>query len=407
MSELSKRRIRVADILREAAAGIVQRPGRSALTSMGTVLGLATLVAVVGLTASANARISEKFNELSATEVHVEQASAQEEVAGPNPFPSNAEQRVAQLNGVASSGVYSVLEGLHVSFALPGNPPGWKSMGELTVYAVTPQFWEAVHPVVRGRVFDDALGERPVAVVSAAIASRMTEAGVLDHHDVIRIGGLSFQVIGVQEDSARFPESLVSIVVPYDVAESVWGRPEAGVVAARGMVVETDLGAAGAVARQLAVALRPDAPENFDVAEPIEPTRLKESVSADLQFLFLGSALVLLIVGMAGIANVTYVSVLERIPEIGLRRAVGALRRHVTLQFLTEAAIIGLLGGMLGGLIGVSSVVGVCFFQGWTAVIPSWSYWAGPAVGSLTGLLAGLLPSMRAARIEPVEAFRR
>ena len=118
-------------------------------------------------------------------------------------------------------------------------------------------------------------------------------------------------------------------------------------------------------------------------------------------------AAVCLVIGAVGIANTTLVAVMERVPEIGLRRAVGARGRHVAGQFLAESATLGLLGGILGTCVGLLVVAGVSFSRGWTAILPAGLALAAPAIGLVTGLLAGVYPALRAAAIEPAEALRR
>ena len=133
---------------------------------------------------------------------------------------------------------------------------------------------------------------------------------------------------------------------------------------------------------------------------------MRQAVERDLTLLFLTLGAVSLLVGAIGIANVTLVSVMERTGEIGLRRALGATRRHIALQFLLESSAIGIVGGILGASLGTLVVVGVSAYQSWTPVLDPFVPFAAPLVGGLTGFLAGTYPSLRAARMEPVEALR-
>jgi putative ABC transport system permease protein len=127
----------------------------------------------------------------------------------------------------------------------------------------------------------------------------------------------------------------------------------------------------------------------------------------DLNALFLVSVGVCLLVGAAGIANTTLISVLERINEIGLRRSVGARVPHIAGQFLVESTFLGALGGLVGTSLGVIVVVIVAVARNWTAVLAPLAVWPAPLLGALTGLVAGLYPAYRASRIEPADALRR
>ena len=113
-----------------------------------------------------------------------------------------------------------------------------------------------------------------------------------------------------------------------------------------------------------------------------------------------------LIVGAIGIGNITLVSVIERTGEIGLRRAIGATRRHIAAQFLLESASLGVIGGILGASLGILIVVAVSAYQVWTPVLDPAAPFLAPLIGGAIGLVSGTYPALRAARLEPVEAFR-
>lgn len=399
----------LADLLGEALAGVLQRPGRTVLTMLGVVLGVGTVVAVLGMTASATGQISGRFTALTATEVTVRQTDAvrpEDLTSTGTPFPGDADARAAQIKGVRSAGTYSALAAERVGdvtgVPLPGAPAE-----QLPVIAASAGALPALRPTVQsGRLYDAVLDRRaePVAVLGSGAARRL---GItrLNRRPVVFLGGTPVTVIGIVSDVERKSEVLASVVVPAGTAQRLWGPPGKQDEPTQ-MIVDTELGAAEDVAAQLPLALRPDRPDTLQAVAPPDPRSLKTHVTTDLNSLFLLLAGVSLAIGTVGIANTTLIGVLERTGEIGLRRALGARRRHVTAQFLTESALIGSVGGLVGAAAGVVAVVAVALFQQWTPVLPTAVALLAPLVGTLTGLVAGAYPALRAARIEPVDAFR-
>ncbi|MET8840472.1 ABC transporter permease [Streptomyces rubiginosohelvolus] len=389
----------------ESLAGILQRPARSVLTSVGTVLGVGTFVAVLGLTATASSQIDERFNALSATEVTVEDIAHDQNSFVDLGFPDDADQRVERLNGVEHAGVYWPVH-LPDTDMVRSAPVGGSRGGEdVQVVAASSGVLNAAGPSVsQGRVFDrwhDGTRQR-VAVLGSGVAARLGISTV-ETQPAVFIGDEAFTVIGVIDDVERKADLLLSVMVPRSTAQHLWGPPKEG---AR-MLISTRLGAAGLVAEESATALDPAHPQYFKAIPPPDPRTLRAKVTSDLDQLFLLLAAICLFIGAVGIANTTLVAVLERTGEIGLRRALGARGRHITVQFLTESAALGTLGGLVGTSLGTLTVVGVAIAREWTPVIHPATVSTAPMIGLLTGLLAGLYPAWRASRIQPVEALRR
>ncbi|MEU0103567.1 ABC transporter permease [Streptomyces sp. NPDC006267] len=404
---IGRSRLAPWDLFAEATAGILQRPARSILTALGTVLGVGAFIAVLGLTGTAASQIDTRFNELTATEVGVEDTGGQDADRVALAFPQDADARVGRLNGVTAAGVYWRVR-LGPEEPVRAAPLGIANGADdqTQVIAASAGVLDAANARFdQGRSFDrfHEQHHQQVAVLGRATAARLGIT-TLRTSPAIYIGDTAFSVIGVVEDVDRKPELLMSIVIPRATAERIWGPPED---ARAQMLISTQLGAASQVARGAAVALRPEHPEYFNAIPPPDPRTLRAAVGNDLGQLFLILAVVCLIIGAVGIANTTLVAVMERTGEIGLRRALGARGRHITLQFLTESMTLGLLGGIVGTSAGTASVVIVSAVQQWTPVINVTTLAAAPALGLVTGLLAGLYPAWRASRIPPVEALRR
>lgn len=395
--------ISFTDVMTEAISGLMARPGRTALTILGTVIGLAALVATLGISQTAGNRIVGRFDELAATEVFV--TSRPPSLNAPNnDMPWDAPDRLRRLDGVVAAGNLSVVDvGETLVSTSPLRDPAQRTDFKLSVQAVSPGLYEAVRATTgTGRLTDQLLSDRAerVAVLGATAAERLGIAGI-EQLPAIRVGDEVFLVIGIITEVARQFDLLAAVIIPEGTARELYH-----LTAPQTVVVETRIGATSLIARQAPLALRPDNPEGLKVAFPAEPQRVREAVQSDLDVLFLLLGGVALLVGALGIANVTLVSVLERTGEIGLRRALGATRRHIASQFLIESGVMGVIGGIVGASLGTLVVIGVAALQTWSPVLDPVVPLAAPVIGGLVGLLAGTYPSIRAARMEPVESLR-
>ncbi|MFD6888228.1 ABC transporter permease [Streptomyces sp. NPDC059957] len=394
------------DLLAEALAGMLQRPARSALTMLGTVLGVGAFVAVLGLTATASSQIDARFNVLSATEVTVEDIAREQDKFAGAAFPDDASERVERLNGVRHAGVLWTVKPRRsaAELVVTAAPVGDTAGEPLNVVAAAPGALRAAEPrLSQGRLYDDfhADARQRVTVIGSGIAARLGIT-TLETKPAIFIGGQPFTVTGIVEDVRRQPDVLLSVLVPQTTAVEMWGRPAEG---AR-MLIATDLGAARQVAGEAPTALRPDHPEYLKAVAPPDPKNLRTSVTSDLEQLFLLLAGVCLVIGAVGIANTTLVAVLERTGEIGLRRALGAQRRHVTAQFLAESGTLGAFGGLIGTAIGTLTILIVALIRDWTPVMHPLTLATAPLIGLATGVVAGIYPARRASSVQPAEALR-
>ncbi|MGW4852806.1 ABC transporter permease [Streptomyces sp. NPDC004288] len=396
-------------MLSEALAGVLQRPGRSALTSLGTILGVGSFVAVLGLTTSASSQIDARFNALTATEVTVTDMAQEADEYAAEGFPQDAEKRLAAVNGVRAGGVFWTVrlpQGTQVRSAPVSDLGAAAQSADLNVVAASPGMLKSAQPTLaEGRLFDAYAMQyrQPVALLGAG-AARSLGITTLETRPAVYIGDQAFTVVGIVSDVRRKADVLLSVILPHTVARQMWGPPDPG---SAEMLITTDLGAAHQVASEVPVALRPDHPEYLKATPPPEPKVLRAGVGGDLNQLFLVLAGICLVIGAVGIANTTLVAVLERTGEIGLRRALGARGRHVTLQFLAESGALGALGGLAGTSVGTTVVVAVAMWREWTPVLHPATVAAGPFIGLVTGVVAGLYPAWRASRIEPAEALRR
>jgi putative ABC transport system permease protein len=410
-------RLAARDASAEAVAGIVQRPGRAALTMLGTILGVGAFVTVLGLTATAAGQISRQFTVLDATTVTVEDNGPANDVAAPgtNPaigFPADADSVAARIGGVVAAGVWwpvSLPNGTDFTSSpalsatavqninlLAASPGAVAAMG-LTMAAGSPLT----------RYENDSA--QHVALIDTATAAELgISPARLAGQPAVFVDGIPYTIVGVYRAAQRVVAAESAMLIPDRTALADYGNPAPGIgnQDEAQMVIATKLGAAKVVGQQIAAAELPGDPHRLVVTTPPNPQTLQSQVSGDLTGLFLILASISLLIGAVGIANTTLVAVLERTEEIGLRRALGARPRHIASQFLAESTALGTLGGLIGTSLGVLTVVVFAAAQNWTSVVNPAVTLPAPLIGSVVGLLAGVYPALRASRTSPLAALR-
>jgi putative ABC transport system permease protein len=410
-------RLASRDMSAEAVAGIVQRPGRAVLTMLGTILGVGAFVAVLGLTATAAGQISKQFTVLDDTTVTVQDNGPADDASQPGTypaigFPADADQIAERIVGVTAAGVWwpvplpqgaDFTSSPSLSATSLDNPnllaatPGAVAAMGLTMVAGSP---------LSGYENDTA---QHVAMIDSGTAKALgISAARLSDQPAVFVDGIAYTIVGVYSSAQRVVAQESAVLIPANTALADYGNPQPGIGTQNEaeMIIATKLGAAQAVARQIAAAELPAYPTRLVVASPPNPQTLQGQVDTDLTGLFLILASISLLIGAVGIANTTLVAVLERTEEIGLRRALGARPRHIASQFLAESTTLGTLGGLIGTSLGVLTVVVFAAAKDWTAVVNPAVTLPAPLIGSVVGLLAGAYPALRASRTSPLAALR-
>jgi putative ABC transport system permease protein len=387
---------RLLDALGLGWLGVRSRPARAAMSALGVALGIGTLVLVTGIPASGQADLD---RQLTALGTDVLQAQGSGVSQQPVELPSAAAAMVRRIGPVEDASAVANLNArvLRTDLSDPNDTAG------VSALAATPDLLTAVHGEVASGVFLSAASERLPAVVLGHAAADWLGITSVDpaHAPRIQVGGSWFTVIGVLGPMPLTPELEQAVFVGWDAARSALGFDGHPTV----VYLRADESQIEPVRGVLPATLDPATPGLVSVSRPSEALAAKRATQGTFSALFLGLAAVALVVGGIGVANTMIVSVLERRREIGLRRALGATRGDVRLQFLTEAVLLSLLGGaagLVGGLLGSLGYAGV---RSWPFVVPLPAVGGGLLGALLVGALAGLYPAVRAARLSPTEAL--
>ena len=389
-------RLRTVDLLRLAGVGLRTRKLRAGLSALGIAIGVAAIVAVLGLSSSSQAGLLAEIARLGTNLLTV--TNGQTFGGGTATLPKAAPGMIARLPGV--TGVQSIGDISGVSAYRNQSIPTIDT-NALTVDATTLGLPAAVGTsVARGHYLNAASAREPFAVLGAAAAQRL---GIDRIWPGMRIwvGGHWFYVAGILRHAVLAPEIDSAVLVGYPAAHTYLGyagNPTTIYVRAATSQVQRVDGLLGAQAN-------PQYPSYVSVSLPSAALSAQVAAKGAFNTLFLGLGAVALLVGAVGVANIMVISVLERRSEIGLRRALGATKGHIRIQFLSEAILLALIGGVVGVAAGVLATVIYAHAKGWTVVIPAEAWAGGLGAAVLIGALAGLWPALRAARLSPTQAL--
>ena len=390
------RPLRPADLARTASVGLRTRPLRAGLSALGIAIGIAAMVAVLGLAASSQAGLISEINRLGTNLLTV--SNGQTLLGQTAELPTTAPamiSRIRAVTGVAAIG--NVTASVYRSPLIPAI-----NTNALSVQAASAGLPLAVGTsLAHGRYLNPATATQPVAVLGATAAARLGIDRVWPG-ERIWIGGQWFYVIGILKPAVLAPEIDTSVLVGFPAAHKYLGfdgHPST-------IYVRAATDQVPAVQQVLAATANPESPSNVEVSRPSAALVARAAAKSALNGLFLGLGAVALLVGGVGVANIMVISVLERRSEIGLRRALGATRRQIRTQFLSEAILLAALGGAAGVAAGAAATAIYATTKHWAIVIPAAAWAGGIAAALVIGAVAGLLPALRAARMSPTEALR-
>ncbi|MFC0037752.1 ABC transporter permease [Actinomadura rayongensis] len=389
-------RLAPSDLARVAGEGLRTRRTRAALSALGIAIGVAAMVAVLGLSASSQAGLLAQIDRLGTNLLTV---TAGKTLTGDDAeLPTEAPGMIGRIGPVQQ--VQSTGTTKASAYRSPLIPA--INTNALSVDASSLDLPKALRATVaRGRYLNAATAQQPVAVLGATAAKRLGIDRITPNLR-IWVGGQWFYVAGILNPVVLTPEIDTSVLVGYPAAQKYLGfdgHPST-------IYVRTETEQVEDVHNVLAATANPADASEVTVSQPSAALEARAAAQSALNGLFLGLGAVALLVGGIGVANTMVISVLERRSEIGLRRSLGATKGNIRVQFLSEAILLAALGGVIGVALGSVATFVYAQLKGWSTVVPVLAWGGGFGASVAIGAVAGLLPALRAARMQPTEALR-
>ncbi|MFI6206965.1 ABC transporter permease [Streptomyces sp. NPDC051041] len=388
-------RLRPFDLMQLSLAGLRAKPLRAVLSAAGISIGIAAMVAVVGISSSSRAGLQFTLDRLGTNLLRV--SAGQDFYGGRTQLPRESlgmARRVPSVTGGSATG--DVDANVYRTDLIPP-----EETNSLKVMAARTDLLTTLGArTASGTWLNRAVSRYPGVVLGSVAAQRL---GVVRADPGVRIwlGERWFTVVGVLEPVVLAPELDSAALVGFDVAERVLGfdgHPSM-------LYIRSDDRAVSNVWRLLARSVNPGSPETVEVSRPSDALAAKLAAEEAFTGLLLGVGAVALLVGGIGVANTMVITVLERRTEIGLRRALGATRGQIRTQFFTESLLLAALGGLGGALLGTLVTTAYAAHRHWPLSLPAEALAAGVGGTLVIGALAGLYPAVRAAQVSPVTAL--
>jgi len=384
---------------------------RSFLTTLGIVIGVGAVIAVVSIVQGFSQVITSEIQNLGANSV----------VIGPRKPPGKEGEKLSRVELTYEDGLALVAASRYVEAVAPiiqqfGRVKAGEESGDYPVIGTTPIFQDLRNYYVEVGRFFSAVDDRErqkVCVVGHGLVKELK----LPQNPVGRnltVGGDAYRIIGVMEPKGQLlgQDFDKFVMIPFSTAVGAYGEQ-----AAKQVALLVHVKAAADVDRATAEMenflrirhrLRSDQPNDFEITSQTQILKTFSKFANGVTYVVAGVVSIALLVGGIGIMNIMLVSVTERTREIGVRKAVGARRSHIMVQFVIEAIVLALMGGTVGILLGVlAGKIAAKLIPNWPgAFVPVWAVILSFGFSSAVGLFFGIYPAAKAARLDPIESLR-
>ncbi len=404
----------ISNLFKIAMRAIAANKLRSFLTMLGIIIGVASVIAMLAIGQGSKESIQKNISEMGSNMIMIH--------PGQDKGPGGARQDASDMQTLKLKDYELLKENTQYLAAIS---PSVNSSGQFvngnnntpsTIYGIAPDYLEIRQLKVQdGEMFtdEDVKTSAKVCVIGKTVADNLFTNGEDPVGRVIRFGTIPFRIIGVLKSKGYNSFGMDQddlVLAPYTtVMKRILSVTYLQGINASAITENMTDAAINEITQLLREShkLKEGVDEdNFTIRSQEEMAQMMNSTSDTMTILLLVVACISLVVGGIGIMNIMYVSVTERTKEIGLRMSVGARGIDILSQFLIEAILLSVAGGVIGILCGLAAAWGINVFAHWPVVVQPWSVLLSFAVCTATGIFFGWYPAKKAANLDPIEAIR-